>query len=182
VRLPPKTHHYHGAMSDAFRRYLRALPDFPENLPDFDTAAAPADPAELFRQWLAEALAAGEPQPHACSLATVGDDSQPSSRMLILKDIDDDGWHIATSRTSRKGRELSANPKAALNFCWPLQERPARGGRQSQSGLAALRHPAAGDRVLAGAPRPPPRAPPLRSRSGAQPALSAINCPLRWRV
>lgn len=113
-------------MSASFRRYLRALPDFPEDLPDFDPAAAPADPAELFRQWLAEALAAGEPQPHACSLATVGAIAQPSSRMLILKDIDDDGWHIATSRTSRKGKELAVNPRAALNFYWPLQGRQVR--------------------------------------------------------
>ena len=113
-------------MSDAFRQYLRALPDFPEDLPDFDPETAPPDPAELFRQWLREALAAGEPQPHACSLATVGADGQPSSRMLILKNIDQDGWHVATSRTSRKGRELAANPKAALNFYWPSQGRQVR--------------------------------------------------------
>ncbi|ABK02898.1 Pyridoxamine 5'-phosphate oxidase [Arthrobacter sp. FB24] len=113
-------------MSESFRQYLRALPDFPDDLPDFDPAAAPADPAQLFRQWLEEALAAGEPQPHACSLATVGAGAQPSSRMLILKDIDDDGWHIATSRTSRKGKELAATPKAALNFYWPLQGRQVR--------------------------------------------------------
>jgi pyridoxamine 5'-phosphate oxidase len=71
VRLPLKTAHYHGAMSESFRQLLRALPDFPENLPDFDPAAAPANPAQLFRDWLAEALAAGEPQPHVCSLATL---------------------------------------------------------------------------------------------------------------
>jgi len=113
-------------MSDAFRQYLRALPDFPEDLPDFNPDEAPDDPAELFRQWLREALAAGVPQPHACSLATAGYDGQPSSRMLILKNIDRDGWHIATSRTSRKGRELAANPKAALNFYWPPQGRQVR--------------------------------------------------------
>ena len=109
--LTSETPRYHCAMSESFRRQLRALPDFPENLPDFDAATAPADPAELFRKWLADALDAGERQPHACSLATADSDGQPSSRMLILKDIDDDGWHIATSRTSRKGRELSANPR-----------------------------------------------------------------------
>jgi pyridoxamine 5'-phosphate oxidase len=113
-------------MSDAFRQYLRALPDFPDALPDFNPDEAPADPAELFRQWLADALAAGEPQPHACSLATVSSDGQPSSRMLILKNIDRDGWHIATSRSSRKGRELTTNPKAALNFYWPSQGRQVR--------------------------------------------------------
>lgn len=110
-------------MSDAFRSQLRALPDFPPDLPDFDPATAPSDPAELFKQWLDEALAAGVLQPHACSLATADGNGQPSARMLILKNIDDDGWHFATSRTSRKGLELAANPHAALNFYWPQQGR-----------------------------------------------------------
>ena len=113
-------------MSETFRQLLRALPDFPEQLPDFDPAGAPADPAELFRQWLQEALAAGVPQPTACSLATADGLGRPSSRMLILKDIDDDGWLFATSRASRKGRELAANPHAALNFYWQQQGRQVR--------------------------------------------------------
>lgn len=113
-------------MSDSFRRQLRALPDFPADLPGFDPDGAPAEPAELFRQWLDEALAAGERQPHACSLATVNESGQPSSRMLILKNIDDDGWHFAASRSSRKGRELSANPYAAMTFYWPSQGRQVR--------------------------------------------------------
>ncbi len=113
-------------MSDSFRRRLRALPDFPAVLPGFDPASAPADPGELFRHWLDEAVAAGERQPHACSLATVDGSGQPSSRMLILKNLDDDGWHFATSRTSRKGRELAANPRAALNFYWPSLGRQVR--------------------------------------------------------
>lgn len=113
-------------MTDAFRSHLRALPDFPENLPDFDPAKAPADPVALFKLWLDEALAAGVLQPHACSLATADGNGQPSARMLILKNIDDGGWHFATSRTSRKGRELSGNPSAALNFYWPQQGRQIR--------------------------------------------------------
>lgn len=113
-------------MSESFRQFLRALPDFPDVLPDFDPEAAPEDPAELFRQWLAEALAAGVPQPNAGSLATADEHGRPSSRMLILKDIDADGWHFATSRESRKGRELSANPNAALNFFWQQQGRQVR--------------------------------------------------------
>ncbi|SDP11434.1 Pyridoxamine 5'-phosphate oxidase [Arthrobacter sp. ok909] len=113
-------------MSESFRQYLRALPDFPDVLPEFDPAAAPADPAELFRQWLAEALEAGVPQPNAFSLATADGDGRPSSRMLILKDIDADGWHFATSRESRKGDELTANPHAALNFFWQPQGRQVR--------------------------------------------------------
>lgn len=113
-------------MSETFRQRLRALPDFPADLPTFDPGSAPADPAELFRSWLDEALAAGERQPHACSFATVGPDSQPSSRMLILKDIDESGWQVASARTSRKGRELGATPRGALNFYWPSQGRQVR--------------------------------------------------------
>ncbi|MGY2742953.1 pyridoxine/pyridoxamine 5'-phosphate oxidase [Pseudarthrobacter sp. O4] len=113
-------------MSESFRQYLRSLPDFPEELPDFNPAAAHADPAELFRQWLAEALQAGVPQPNACSLATADEQGRPSARMLILKNIDADGWHFASSRASRKGRELTANPHAALNFYWPQQGRQVR--------------------------------------------------------
>ena len=113
-------------MSETFRKFLRTLPDFPDDLPEFDADKAPQDPTELFKQWLGEALAAGERQPHACSLATAGGDGKPSSRMLILKNIDDDGWHFATSRTSRKGRELNANPHAAMTFYWPSQGRQVR--------------------------------------------------------
>ena len=111
-------------MSETFRKFLRTLPDFPSDLPGFDPAIAPQDPALLFKQWLDEALDAGEQQTHAFRLATVGAGAgggpQPSSRMLILKNIDDDGWHFATSRTSRKGRELSESPRAAMNFYWAV--------------------------------------------------------------
>ena len=113
-------------MSESLRARLRALPDFPDDLPRFDPGAAPADPAELFLAWLDEALAAGERQPHAFSLATVGSSGLPSSRMLILKDLDDDGWQFATARTSRKGRELTENPRAAMNFYWSALGRQVR--------------------------------------------------------
>ena len=113
-------------MSETFRKFLRALPDFPPDLPKFDPEKAPRNPIELFKQWLDEALAAGEQQPHAFSLATVSAGQQPSSRMLILKNIDGDGWHFATSRTSRKGLELDVVPQAAMNFYWPSQGRQVR--------------------------------------------------------
>jgi pyridoxamine 5'-phosphate oxidase len=113
-------------MSDSLRSRLRALPDFPEDLPAFDPATAPADPADLFLAWLDVALAAGVRQPHAFSLATVSASGQPSSRMLILKDLDEDGWQFATARTSRKGRELTENPRAAMNFYWSELGRQVR--------------------------------------------------------
>ena len=113
-------------MSDSLRSRLRALPDFPEDLPAFDPATAPADPGALFLAWLDVALAAGVRQPHAFSLATVAASGAPSSRMLILKDLDEDGWQFATARTSRKGRELTENPRAAMNFYWSELGRQVR--------------------------------------------------------
>ncbi|MEC5151549.1 pyridoxamine 5'-phosphate oxidase family protein [Cryobacterium sp. GrIS_2_6] len=113
-------------MTESFRSLLRSLPDFPASLPPFDAKAAESDPALLFRAWLAAALAAGVPQPHAFSLATATASGQPSSRMLILKNIDEAGWHFASSATSRKGFELSENPRAAMNFYWPQQGRQVR--------------------------------------------------------
>lgn len=115
-----------ATVSEILRARLRALPDFPENLPAFDPATAPADPAELFLSWLDGALAAGVRQPHAFSLATVGGTGVPSSRMLILKDLDADGWQFATARTSRKGRELTGRPVAAMNFYWSELGRQVR--------------------------------------------------------
>lgn len=121
-------------MSESFRRRLRALPDFPEDLPEFDPSAAPADPVTLFHAWLDHALTVGVPQPHAFSLATADARARVSSRMLILKDIDDgidkgaDGadWLFASARSSRKGQELAANPQAAMNFYWPAVGRQVR--------------------------------------------------------
>lgn len=113
-------------MSEAFRRRLRALPDFPSDLAVFDPAIAPDDPTLLFKEWFEDALAAGVPQPHAFSLATVGPDGMPSSRMLILKNLDADGWQFASARTSRKGRELVGNPRAAMNFYWSALGRQVR--------------------------------------------------------
>jgi len=113
-------------MSESFRQILRALPDFGDGLPRFDPATANADPTVLFREWFDDALAEGLPQPHAFSLATATTDAAVSSRMLILKDIDEGEWQFASSRTSRKGRELTANPNAAMNFYWSALGRQVR--------------------------------------------------------
>ncbi|TFC50703.1 pyridoxamine 5'-phosphate oxidase [Cryobacterium sp. TMT1-21] len=105
-------------MSESFRSMLRSLPDFPVDLPVFDPATAPSDPADLFREWLGDALDAGLPQPHAFTLSTSDAAGAVSSRMMILKNLDAEGWHFATSRASRKGRELAEHPRVAMNFFW----------------------------------------------------------------
>src|SRR5437868_12104809 len=83
------------------------------------------DPIEQFKEVLASALAVDRvrlPEPTAMALATVGDDGQPSLRIVLLKHVDGRGFVFYTSYESRKGRELIAHPKAAITFHWqPLE-------------------------------------------------------------
>ena len=83
------------------------------------------DPIEHFKDLLAAARAVDRallPEPTAMSLATSGADGQPSVRMVLLKAVDQRGFVFYTNFESRKGRELLANPRAALCFHWqPLE-------------------------------------------------------------
>src|SRR4051812_11768967 len=108
------------------RTRLRGLRVFSSDLPTFDTAAAPTHPAELFIAWLEQAIEAGVPRPHALTLSTADDRGRPDARVLILKDVQDGRWQFATTRTSRKGRQLEAVPWAALTFHWPQMARQVR--------------------------------------------------------
>jgi pyridoxamine 5'-phosphate oxidase len=76
-----------------------------------------SDPLEQFRRWFAEAGAALE-VPEATALATAGPGGAPSVRMVLLKRFDERGLVFYSHYTSRKGRELEANPQAALLFHW----------------------------------------------------------------
>lgn len=113
-------------MSSELRSRLRSLPSFPGTLPSFDRDAAPAEPEPLFLAWLEEAVAAGVLAPHAATLATVDASSVPSARVLILKDLDAEGWAIATPADRRPGIELAASGHAALSFFWPALGRQVR--------------------------------------------------------
>jgi pyridoxamine 5'-phosphate oxidase len=87
-----------------------------------DESAAGHDPVALFQQWLAEAVDAGVHEPNAMALATATADGRPSSRIVLLKGMDDRGLVFFTGYGSRKGRELEANPRAAATMLWhPLQ-------------------------------------------------------------
>jgi pyridoxamine 5'-phosphate oxidase len=83
------------------------------------------DPLEHFRTLLAAAQAVDRavlPEPTAMTLATVGRDGQPSARLVLLKALDARGFVFYTNLRSRKGRDLEANPRAALTFHWqPLE-------------------------------------------------------------
>lgn len=85
-----------------------------------------ADPVTLFSDWLMQALAAKIPEPNAMSVATVGTDGRPSSRILLIKDFDQNGFTWFTNYLSRKGQELETNPFAALLFHWVELERQVR--------------------------------------------------------
>jgi pyridoxamine 5'-phosphate oxidase len=89
-------------------------------------AQAPADPLALFDTWLQDAVKANCPEPNAMTLATVGSDLRPSTRIVLIKGYDASGICWFTSYASRKGTELAGNPFAALQFHWVELERTVR--------------------------------------------------------
>lgn len=92
----------------------------------FDEADALPDPIDQFTRWFDEALAAQLPEPNAMTLATATPDGRPSARIVLVKGVDARGFTWFTNYTSRKGRELAANPHASLLFHWVELERQVR--------------------------------------------------------
>ncbi|MBK9214856.1 MAG: pyridoxamine 5'-phosphate oxidase [Chloracidobacterium sp.] len=90
---------------------------------ELSQANVSADPFVQFGKWMNEAIAAETDEPTAMTLSTVGEDARPSSRVVLLKGFDADGFVFFTNYNSRKGRALAANPFASLNFFWPELER-----------------------------------------------------------
>jgi len=84
------------------------------------------DPFALFDAWFAEAKAVEPNDPEAMALATSTPDGRPSVRMVLLKGHGPEGFDFYTNRDSRKGAELSANPRAALLFHWKSLRRQVR--------------------------------------------------------
>jgi pyridoxamine 5'-phosphate oxidase len=113
-------------MEPDLHELLRSLRVWDTELPSFDPGAAPDEPLPLFGRWLAEAVAAGQTEPHTVSLATVDADGLPDVRTVMLHGADAQGWSFASHATSRKGRQLAARPYASLGFYWPVQGRQVR--------------------------------------------------------
>ena len=88
--------------------------------------ASQADPLRQFDQWLTEAISAELPEPNAMTLATVGSDLRPSTRVILVNGYDESGVVWYTNYESRKGQELAGNPYAALQFHWAELERVVR--------------------------------------------------------
>jgi pyridoxamine 5'-phosphate oxidase len=93
---------------------------------ELDEASAQADPLKQFDQWLQEAIQAELPEPNAMTLATVGGNLRPSTRVVLIKGYDERGVVWYTNYESRKGVELAGNPYAALQFHWVELERTVR--------------------------------------------------------
>jgi pyridoxamine 5'-phosphate oxidase len=93
---------------------------------ELDESASRTEPLEQFDDWLKQALHSQIPEANAMTLATVGSDLRPSTRIVLIKGYDAQGIVWFTNYESRKGRELAGNPYAALQFHWVELERVVR--------------------------------------------------------
>jgi pyridoxamine 5'-phosphate oxidase len=95
-------------------------------LKTLDERAVDRDPMKQFGVWMVEAIHAQAPEPTAMALATVDAKGRPAARIVLLKGVDPRGFVFYTNYRSRKGKELAANPLAALTFLWKELERQVR--------------------------------------------------------
>ncbi len=95
-------------------------------LASLNEAEVDPDPIAQFSVWFQQAMEAGVPEANAMSVATVGADGRPSSRILLIKDFSRQGFTWFTNYASRKGRDLEVHPHAALLFHWVELERQVR--------------------------------------------------------
>ena len=106
-----------SSIADLRKSYERA---------ELDENASAPNPLDQFRQWLQEAIDAQVPEPNAMTLATVDAALRPSTRVVLIKGLDERGLVWYTNYDSRKGQALAGNPYAALQFHWVEPERVVR--------------------------------------------------------
>ncbi|MGE5621607.1 MAG: pyridoxamine 5'-phosphate oxidase [Bacillota bacterium] len=106
-----------SSIADLRKEYSRASLSEQDVLPN---------PIDQFSKWLGEAILAQVPEANAMTVSTVGAGNRPSSRILLIKDVDQRGFTWFTNYQSRKGHELAQNPYAALLFYWIELERQVR--------------------------------------------------------
>ena len=112
-------------------RVAEGAPDLAQLRSDYslktlDESHVDRDPMKQFGVWMVEAIHAQVPEPTAMTLATADAKGRPSARIVLLKGMDGGGFVFYTNYKSRKGRELAANPQAALTFMWKELERQVR--------------------------------------------------------
>ena len=84
------------------------------------------DPILQFKKWFQEAMDAQIIEPYAMTISTVNSAHRPSSRVVLLRDVSEEGFSFYTNYLSRKGQDIAVNPFAAMNFFWPELERQVR--------------------------------------------------------
>ena len=92
----------------------------------FESSSLSHEPLVRINEWIEEAVKLEVPLPHAMNLSTSDDSGQPSSRMVLLKSISDEGMVFYTDYESHKGQMLQKNSKAALNFWWAKTDKQIR--------------------------------------------------------
>lgn len=105
---------------------LRGLPSLKGPFKIDDFAQFPDSPQGAFEIWLNDAIAQGVKESHAMTLSTVDAEGFPDARVLILKNVDERGWHFASKSDSPKGHQISSSSKVALTFYWPQLGRQVR--------------------------------------------------------
>jgi pyridoxamine 5'-phosphate oxidase len=91
-----------------------------------DVADLEDDPVAMFRRWLADTVAAGVHEPNAMVVSTVSAEGRPSSRLVLLKGLDERGFVFYTNYQSRKAAEIGSNPAVSLLFPWHDLQRQVR--------------------------------------------------------
>ena len=105
---------------------MSAISDSDLRLLGLDENEVDRDPVKQFQIWLDDAIAANIPLAEAVTLATATPDGRPAARMVLLKQVDRNGFVFFTNYRSAKARQLDANPYAALVFYWNVLERQVR--------------------------------------------------------
>ena len=95
-------------------------------LEGLDEKTIDRDPIKQFQLWFDDAIAAKLPMPEAMTLATATPEGRPSARMVLLKQVDHEGFVFFTNYNSSKAAQLDANPFAALVFYWSQLDRQVR--------------------------------------------------------
>ena len=105
------------SLNDLRKEYAKA---------QLDAQNVAENPIVQFEKWLSESIASGIPEPNAMNLATVSINGLPSSRIVLLKGVEDGKFVFYSNYQSQKGKDLDENPACALNFFWPELERQVR--------------------------------------------------------
>jgi pyridoxamine 5'-phosphate oxidase len=111
-----------------FRKEMLAIADLRQEYSkaSLDVTSVQRDPVKQFEKWFTEAVQAQVPEPNAMNLATISATGAPTSRIVLLKGIENNKFVFYTNYQSSKGKELEKTPACALTFFWPELERQVR--------------------------------------------------------